>query len=136
MSEQSPPPAPDSSFEPSAADAGAGPTQEERNWALGAHLSGLLGYVVVVGSVIGPLVIWLVKKEESEYIAQQALEALNFQITIFILSLICAVLALCVVGVFLRFPILVADLVLTIMAAVAASRGEPYRYPFSLRLIR
>lgn len=134
MSEQSPPPAPDSSFEPSAG--GAGPTQEERNWALGAHLSGLLGYVVVVGSVIGPLVIWLVKKEESEYIAEQALEALNFQITIFILSLICAVLALCVVGLLLLFPILVADLVLTIMAAVAASRGEPYRYPFSLRLIR
>jgi uncharacterized Tic20 family protein len=134
MSEQSPPPAPDSSFEPS--DAGAGPTQEERNWALGAHLSGLLGKAVVVGSVIGPLVIWLVKKEESEYIAEQALEALNFQITIAILSLICAVLTLCVVGVFLFFPILVADLVLTIMAAVAASRGEPYRYPFSLRLIR
>ncbi len=140
MSEQSksstPPPSPASSFEPSAADPGAGPTQEERNWALGAHLSGLLGYVLVVGSVIGPLVIWLVKKEESDYIAEQALEALNFQITILILSLICAVLTLCVVGVFLLIPLVVAGLVLTIMAAVAASRGEPYRYPFSLRLVR
>ncbi|MAF65690.1 MAG: orotate phosphoribosyltransferase [Planctomycetes bacterium] len=134
MNAPPPPAAPDPSFEPPS-HVGR-PTQEELNWAMGAHLAGLLGCLVVVGSVVGPLVVWLVKKEESEFVADQALEALNFQITVFLLTLVCLVLTLCVVGVFLLFPLLVADLVLTIMAAVAASRGERYRYPFSMRLIR
>ncbi len=136
MNDPTPPPSPRDDADTADSLPGGSPSAEERNWALAAHLAGLLGYLVVVGSIVGPLVVWLVKKEESEFIADQALEALNFQITVFLLTVVCIVLALCVVGALLLIPLAVADLVFTIVAAMAASRGERYRYPFSLRLVK
>ncbi len=110
-------------------------TQDERNWGMFAHLSALAGAIVPFGSVIGPLVIWLMKKDESPFIEDQAKEALNFQITMAIGFLICFVLIFVVIGVFLLPLLLIFDLILTIIAAVEANKGNRYRYPFALRLI-
>lgn len=112
--------------------------KEERNWALAAHLSSLSSFVGIPG-FIGPLVIWLVKKEEMPFAAAQAKEALNFQITLFIYVLACMVLVLTVIGAVIGIPALIAlgivEIVFTIIASVQAGEGKSYRYPMTIRLI-
>lgn len=108
---------------------------EERNWAMAGHLSALVGLVVPLGNVIGPLVVWQMKKDTMPFAADQAKEALNFNITAALAALVAAILMVVLIG-FLLMPIIVlAWLILTIMAGIAASKGENYRYPFALRLI-
>lgn len=123
------------------------PSHEERQWALFAHLSALVGGLLTgafagLGCFVGPLVIWLIKKDTMPFVNDQAKEALNFNITVAIIGL--ALLLLTVItfgfGVFLAIPIGIlvgiAWLVFTIIAAVKANEGERYRYPFTLRLIK
>jgi uncharacterized protein len=100
-----------------------------KQWALFAHLSALLlGW-------LGPLIIYLVKKDEHPYIADQSREALNFNLSIFLYSVISGVLILVLIGIFLIFGVLIAWLVLVIIAAVKANNGEAYRYPLTIRFI-
>lgn len=120
---------------PPASSAPAGDAAEERNWAMLGHLSSLAGLVLPLGNVLGPLVVWLVKKDTMPFAAEQAREALNFNITVALAAIVSGILTIVLIG-FLLLPIvLLAWLVLTIMAAMAASRGESYRYPFTMRLI-
>jgi uncharacterized protein len=104
---------------------------DQRMWATLAHISGLLfGF-------LGPLVIYLVTKERGRFVRSQSLEALNFQITLAIAVVVGVVLGIATLGIgFLLLPLVgVAALVLMILAAIAANRGEEYRYPFTLRLV-
>ncbi|HET7921249.1 MAG TPA: DUF4870 domain-containing protein [Gammaproteobacteria bacterium] len=110
-------------------------TETERNWGMIAHLSALAGYIIPFGSIIGPLVVWLAKKDESAFLNDQAKEALNFQITVAIAALICLVLILIIIGIFLLWALAIADLVFIVIAAIQASKGVEYRYPINLRLI-
>jgi uncharacterized Tic20 family protein len=114
---------------------------DERTWAMLGHLSAFSAFITGIGCVLGPLIVWLVKRDTMPFAAEQAKEALNFNLT--------AVIAACVLGLFtivtlgigllivvpLGFALFVAWLVLTIVAAVKANSGEHYRYPFALRLI-
>jgi uncharacterized Tic20 family protein len=111
-------------------------SKDDTNWGMFAHLSALLGFLFPFGNVVGPLVIWLTKGKESEHVANEAREALNFQITVAIAALVCFVLIFVAIGVLLMALLAVADLVLVIVAAVTASKGQPYRYPFALRLVK
>jgi hypothetical protein len=122
---------------------GATPGSEERQWALFGHLSALSGLVTGgVGNIVGPLVIWLVKKDTMPFASEQAKEALNFNITLLIASLALVVLTVATLGlgIVLTMPIgialFVAWLVLTVMAAIRVNDGGAYRYPFTLRLIK
>ncbi len=134
-----PPSAP--AYEPPAGAAGYGDSgattmspADERLWGLLAHLSWIAGSIVGI-SPLGPLVVFLVFKDRSPFLRRHALEALNFWITVFIGLAISLVLMLIIVG-FVTFAVIsVAALVLSIIAALAANRGEEYRYPFTLRLI-
>jgi uncharacterized Tic20 family protein len=111
-------------------------TAEERQWGLIAHLSALAGLIIPFGNVLGPLVVWLIKKDQLSFAADQAKEALNFHITVALAGIVCAVLMLVFIG-FLLLPLLgLFALVFTIVAAVKVSNGEAYRYPFTLRLIK
>ena len=110
-------------------------SKEERNWAMLAHLSALLTYVTVIGGVIAPLVIWLMRKQEGGFAAEQARESLNFQITVFLIGLGCWVLALILIGFVLLAILGIVNLVLVIIAAIKVSEGVAYRYPFNLRLV-
>lgn len=127
--------------------AGAPPTAEERQWAMFAHLSALLGAFVTGwiggwGWFLGPLIIWLVKKDTMPFVNDQAKEALNFNITIAIIFVILAILGFATLGVgfLLALPLMIiigiAALVFIILAAVKANEGVAYRYPFALRLIK
>lgn len=109
---------------------------DDSNWGMLAHLSALVGFIIPFGSILGPLLIWQIKGKESEFIAAEAKEALNFQITMLIGFIVCVVLMFVVIGLFLIWILALADLVLLIMAAVSASKGQPYRYPFALRLVK
>ncbi|MFN0109168.1 MAG: DUF4870 domain-containing protein [Blastocatellia bacterium] len=109
---------------------------EEKTWGMLAHLSALLGYLILpFGNIIAPLVIWLVKKDQSQFVADQAKESLNFQISLMIYAVIAGVLVLVVIGIFLLIALYIFGLVMTIVGSVKANNGVQYRYPFTIRLI-
>jgi uncharacterized protein len=106
------------------------PSQDDRTMAMIGHLLG-----IVIG-FLGPLIIWLVKKDQSAFVDDQGKEGLNFQITVFIGWMVAFVTSFILIG-FLLYPVLlIANVVLCILAGVAANKGERYRYPFALRLIK
>jgi uncharacterized Tic20 family protein len=100
-----------------------------------AVLSHVLAIVPGVG-ILGPLVIYLVKKDESEFVVANARESLNFQLTIILLYIICWILVLFLVGIFIIWLIPVMNALLVIVASIKASEDKVYRYPISIRLIR
>jgi len=121
---------------------------DERQWAMFAHLSALLGGLVTsgwggsVGFFIGPLIIWLMKKDTMPFVDDQAKEALNFAITI---SIVCVALVMLTIlslgiGLLLTVPLMmavgIAALVMIIIAAMKAHEGVAYRYPIALRLVK
>src|ERR1700688_742688 len=124
--------------EPSASSApGAAPTENERTWGMLAHLSALVGLVFpLVGNILGPLLVWLTKREQSTFIGTHAKEALNFNITVTLAGVVCLFLALIFIGFLLGTALFIAWLVMTLVAAIRASEGVPYHYPLSLRLIK
>ena len=113
-----------------------GADKTARNWAVAAHLSGLSLYLgIPFGNILGPLIIWLIKKDESPYAEAQAKEALNFQISLTLYGIGVALLSLVVIGFFLIPVLFVLHIVLTIVATLRASEGKAYRYPLTIRLI-
>ncbi len=108
--------------------------KDARMWAMFAHLAGFGGIVIpAVGAVIGPLVIWLLKKEQFPFVDEQGKEALNFQITMFIYGVVASFLIpLFCIGFIPLLAIAIADVVLIIMATIKANDGYHYRYPYPL----
>ena len=105
------------------------PNNDDKNIATVTHLGG------TVFSFIPALIVWILKKNDSAYIADQAKEALNFQISVLIAQFIAAILAWVLIG-FILIPIIwILNVVFCIIAAIASSKGETYRYPLCLRLI-
>lgn len=113
-----------------------GPSKDEKNWAMFCHLSALAGFIIPFGNVIGPLVLWQMKKTESAFIDNQGKEALNFQITMIIAALVCLVLIFVLVGAFLLPVVGIITLIFTVIGAIKANEGVAYRYPFALRLVK
>ena len=109
-------------------------SKDEQNWAMGCHLAALAGFLVPFGNIIGPLVIWLIKRNEMPMVDRHGKEALNFQITVSIAFLICVPLMFVLIGIPLMFVVGIGALILTIMAAVKVSGGDfEYKYPFAIR---
>jgi uncharacterized protein len=112
-------------------------SQEDRNWGMIAHLSALAVFIApFLGGVLGPLIVWLIKRDTSAFAGESAKEALNFNITVLIGYLICGVLALVWIGILLMVVLGIFWLVLTILAAVKASEGVLYRYPATIRFVK
>lgn len=102
----------------------------DRNIAVLAHVGGILfGFIPA-------LIIWLMKKDESPYVAAQSKEALNFQLFIALCFLVSAILIFLLIGILLIWLVWLTDIIFCIIAAVKASGGENYRYPLTLRLIK
>lgn len=106
------------------------PTDDEKTWALIAHVSPMLSLF------LGPLIVLVVKGNESKWVRAQAIESLNFSITLFIGYSIAAALTLVVVGFCMLIVLGAIAMVLHIVAGVKAFQGGSYRYPFALRLIK
>ena len=101
------------------------------------HLSALSGFLIPFGNLLGPLVVWLIKKDTMPLVDQHGKESLNFQITVTIAAVISAVLMLLLIGRLLMIIVGIGALVLTIMASIKVSNGElNYKYPFSIKLLK
>ena len=103
------------------------PSSDEKTMAILSHI------LTLAAGFLAPLIIYLLKKDQSAFIAQHSKESLNFQITVWI---IIVVLFITIIGILLIWVVGIAALVFVIMASVAASEGKPYTYPFSIRLIK
>jgi hypothetical protein len=111
--------------------------KEEQNWAMYCHLSALVGFVIPLGNVLGPLVIWLMKKDTMPQVDVHGKEALNFQITVLLALIVSFLLTFVLIGLLLLPIVGIGALVLTIMAAIKVSNGQlDYRYPIAMRLIK
>ncbi len=124
-----------------------GVTTQERQWALFAHLSALISiWVGYIGCFLGPLIVWQIKKNEMPYVDQQGKEAINFQLNMLGWFIILVIVSIPVVlltlglGMFLVGPLFAAlavySIVMPIVAAVNCNSGEPYRYPFVIRIVK
>lgn len=120
-------------------------TQEEQTFGMLVHLSALALFILPsFGNVIGPLIVWLLKKDRSDWIDRQGKEALNFQITIVIYTaaayFIIFLLTITIIGIplaiLIALGLAVFWLVMVIMASVKANNGEDFRYPLNIRFIR
>lgn len=103
------------------------PTSDERTLAILSHV------LTIFFWIFPPLIIYLIKKNESPFVTAHARESLNFQLTV---SIACIVLAITIIGILLIWPLLVAVLVLVIVATVKTSENKLYRYPFTIRFIK
>lgn len=112
------------------------PEKEVRTWGMACHLAALSGFVIPFGSIIGPLVIWLMKKDTMPFVDDQGKEALNFNISIAIYAIISTILIFLFIGILFLIAVIIVQLIFTIIAAVKANEGFPYRYPLTIRFIR
>ena len=127
---------------------GNGISAEERQWAMFAHLSALLGGLVTagwafsIGCFLGPLIIWLMKRETMPFVADQAKEALNFNITLAAVMLVLLLVGVLTLGIgfLIAVPLMLliglAALVFIVMAAIKSNEGVAYRYPVAIRLVK
>jgi uncharacterized protein len=105
-------------------------TSDDRTMGMLCHLG-----AIIIGFLC-PLIIWLMKKDTSKFVDDQGKESLNFQITMFFVYMACFVLTFVLIGMFL-FPVaLLLNLIFCIIGGLAANKGEKYRYPFAIRLIK
>jgi len=117
-------------MEPPTLPADPAPTPDEKNLALLMHVLSLVGF-----SLIGPLIVWLIKKDESAFIDKQGRELLNFQISLLIYVLICIPLCFILIGIPMLFAVGIASLILTIIGLIRATEGKIYRFPLTIRML-
>ena len=111
--------------------------KEEKTNGMLCHLLSLVGFLgIPFGNIIGPLVMWLIKKDESEFVDACGKESVNFQISLTIYLLISALLTLIVIGIVGIIAIIILHIVCVIKASTAANEGEIYVYPYTIRFIK
>ena len=124
--------------EPPTAEPAEDISKDAKMWGMFCHLAALAGYLgIPFGNVLGPLIIWLIKKDDFKFVNDQGTESLNFQISITIYSVVAGLLV-CLggLGIFLLIPLWIFDLIMVIIASISANKGTAYRYPLCIRLIK
>lgn len=109
---------------------------DERIFSMLCHLTALSGLIIPFGHIIGPLVVWLLKKDEYPEVDRQGKAALNFQLSLTIYSIIAGILVIVLVGFVLLGAIFLFGLIMTIVASVKSSNGERFEYPLTINLIQ
>jgi len=110
---------------------------QERLWNTLCHLTALVLFIgIPFGNILGPLVIWLLKRNDMPSVDSHGKEALNFQISMTIYSLVAGLLILLFIGIPILILLGIADLILTIIASIKANNGEPYSYPMAIRFLK
>jgi uncharacterized protein len=108
-----------------------------RTWCVLCHAAALLGlFFHFLGHLLGPLIVWLVKRGESPEVDAHGKESLNFQISMLIYDAIAAILCILLIGIPILIALWVLNTVLVIIASIQASEGKFYRYPITIRLIK
>ncbi len=110
-------------------------SSDEKMWAMLCHLSALAGFIVPFGNIIGPLVIWSLKKDEFPLVNDQGKEALNFQISILIYIFVSVILIFVAIGIIALIAVACFSLIMTVIAAIKSNEGFKYRYPLTIRFL-
>lgn len=114
-----------------------GPDAEARKWAMLCHYAAFAWFLApMIGNVIGPLVVWQLKRESDPYVDEQGREALNFQLTLSLALMVGGVLAWILIGFPLMVLVSVVGLVLTVIGGIKANEGKAWRYPFCIRFLK
>lgn len=111
-------------------------SSDEKMWAMLAHVSSLAGFIIPFGNIFGPLIIWMIKKEEMKFVDEHGKASLNFQISITIYLIVSAILTLILIGVLLLLALGIAWVVLVIIASLKANNGEHYEYPLTIQFLK
>lgn len=111
--------------------------QQDKNWAMFCHLSALSGLLLPIpfANIIAPLILWSMKKDQSSFVNDQGKEALNFQLSMSIIMIVCGLLFFLVLPLIALGLLAILNVVLVIIAGIKANEGVSYRYPFSFRFI-
>jgi uncharacterized protein len=116
-----------------AADA---PPESARTWAMLCHVAGFGGYLLpLAGSIVLPMILWLIKRDDHPFIDDQGREALNFQLTLIVFYIVAGILVLLLVGFLFLLLIPLYQIVMIIVAAVKSHGGERFRYPLTIRFL-
>jgi hypothetical protein len=135
--EEGVPPEEEPSVQPASDDSVQPASDEERTMGMLCHLLALAGFIgIPFGNILGPLIIWMIKREEMPFVDDQGKESLNFQITLPIAALVSAALTCVFIGFVLLPVVAIAGLVFVIIAGIRANKGELYRYPVNIRFIK
>ena len=122
--------------QPTSSSAVSGSSSGVRTWCILAHATALVGFFVpVAGHVVGPLIIWLAKRQDSPEIDAHGKESLNFQISMLIWNAIAAILIIVLIGIPILILLHILNIIFVIVASIQASEGKLYRYPLAIRLI-
>lgn len=111
-------------------------TETERNWSMLCHLSAFAGFFFPFGGIIGPLICWLTRKDESEWINVNGRNALNFQLSILLYMVLAVPLCFIILGIPIIVALSILKVVCIIVASVKAPKGELFRYPLSIPFIQ
>lgn len=111
-------------------------TDDERTWGTISHISGLAGMIIPFASVLAPMIIWLTKGKESEYIEKHSKTAFNFQLSMFIYLAVSGILCIILIGIPMLIFFSLAWIVLTIIGTIKASEGVVYKYRFNMNLVK
>ncbi|WP_076541381.1 DUF4870 domain-containing protein [Shewanella sp. UCD-KL21] len=111
-------------------------SKEARNMGLLVHAASFVGYIIPLGSIIGPLIVWLMKRDEFEFANQCGKNCLNFKLSLFIYVVISMILAFVGIGFILLIALGVMDIICTIIAIIRAGEGIAYRYPLTINFIK
>jgi len=108
---------------------------DERTWGMLCHLAAFAGFIPF-GNIVGPLIVYSIKRQEYDFVEDQGKESLNFQITMTIALMVSAILTIIVIGLLMLLVVGLFSIVFTVIGAVKAAQGEFYRYPLTIRFLK
>ncbi len=111
-------------------------SESERNWAMFCHLSTFASLIIPFGGIIGPLICWSAKRNESAFVDHNGKSALNFQLSILLYTVICIPLMFIIIGFVIFGALLIIEFVCVILASIKSAQGEDYNYPISIPFIQ
>jgi uncharacterized protein len=111
-------------------------SETERNWAMLCHLSAFSGYFFPFGGIIGPLICWLSKRDESAWVYENGRSALNFQLSMLLYIVLIIPLCFIIVGIPIIILLIILKFIVVIIASIKASQGKIFRYPLLIPFIQ
>lgn len=111
-------------------------TESERNWAMLCHLSAFAGFFFPFGGIIGPLIFWLSKKDDSQWVNINGKAAMNFNLSILLYIVLCSPLIIIIIGIPIVIALIILKIICITIASIKAARGEVFRYPLTIPFIQ
>ena len=111
-------------------------SETERNWAMFCHLTAFAGFLFPFGGIIGPLICWLSRKDESTWVNENGKASLNFQLSILLYIVLVVPLCFIIIGFPIISVLIILKIVCIIIGSVKASKGEEFRYPLAIPFIQ